>query len=97
MIADSVEANLGHLVQRLSPLSSLVSIRGSGAGRFLYIVCNGRSAEVSPAEEKWWVELWGSLEEDAQPEIDVMLDSIAEVEVFLLDYFFPEGAQFSSF
>lgn len=92
MIMDSTEANLRHLADRLSPFSSVVSIRGSGAGRFLYVVCHGRSAEVSLAAEGWWVEFWGSLDEDAQPEKQVTLGSIAEVERVLLDDFFPDGS-----
>lgn len=88
---DSIEANLRHLADRLSRFSSVVSIRGSGAGRFLYVVCQGRSAEISPAAEGWWVEFWGSVDEDAQPEKQVMLDSIAEVEVLLRGHFFADG------
>ena len=93
MIMDSSEADLRHLADRLSSFSSSVSIRGSGAGRFLYVVCNERSAEVSLAAKGWWVEFWGSFDEDAQPEKEITLDSIAEVEILLLDYFFPDGCR----
>lgn len=51
---------------------------------------------MSPVDEKWWVEFWGALEEEARPESEVMLDSIAAVEITLLGHFFPESAQLLS-
>jgi hypothetical protein len=90
---DTIETKLLDLADRLSSVPCIVSIRGDHAGRFLYIVCNERSAEVSLTAQGWWVEFWGSLDEDAQPERASALNSLVEVEAALLDYFFAENAK----
>lgn len=90
---DMIETKLLDLADRLSSVPCIVSMQGDHAGRFLYIVCNERSAEVSLTEQGWWVEFWGSLDEGAQPEMESTLDSLVEVEATLLNYFFAEDAK----
>jgi hypothetical protein len=74
------ELTLRELAARLILRVSEVAIRGDGSSRFLYIVGNGKSAEVSWHKERLWVEFWDSLNEDAQPVAEAMFDSPQEAE-----------------
>ena len=93
MTVVEIQASLGDLADRLKRVSSIASIRGDGVAQFLHVICNERAAEVSLAGEGWWVEFWGSLDGDAQPERESTLNSIAEVELALLDYFFADRSK----
>jgi hypothetical protein len=80
------DSRLVDLSSRLVSKISVVEIRGDGASRFLYVTGNGKSAEVSMHKGKFWVEFWGSLDEDAQPMMEAFYESIQSVEAALQDW-----------
>ena len=79
------EKTLRQLGSRLILILSEVAIRGNGDSLFLYVVGNGKSAEVSWNGDQLWVEFWNSLEEDAPPISDATFDQIEDVEAALVE------------
>lgn len=77
-------SNAERLLHELSigPLNHAfrLELRGEGASRFLYVVGDGVSAEVSWHKEAFWIEFWDSLEEDASPIGELMVPSVQDVE-----------------
>jgi len=88
---DDIESALCALADRLRPWLTLAELRGEGASKFLYLVGNGRSAEVSRHEDGFWLELWDSLEDSALPIAESILGSIEEVDCALSDHFALDG------
>jgi len=82
---EEIESRLHELADILERSPLRADMRGDGASRFLYVVGNGRSAEVSLHSDKFWVEFWNSLDENAQAVAEAMFDSVREVEEALLE------------
>jgi hypothetical protein len=74
----AIEALL-QMQSRLAGLAEHVSIRGSGAGSFLFARNRGRAVEISDDEGIWWIEQWDlSEDEDASPCAESRLERIGE-------------------
>lgn len=80
------EPRLCELADRLISGVSEIHMRGEGDARFLYVVGNGRSAEVSLMKDAFWVEFWDSLDEDAQPVAEAIFGSTQSVEDAVLEH-----------
>lgn len=83
---DDIQLILRNLANKLLCFFPEVYLRGEGASLFLYVVGNGRSAEVSWHDGGFWVEFWNSLNEDAQPVTEATFNSDQAVELALLEW-----------
>ena len=84
---DEKLAVLRRLAERLEPAFSEASVHDQGSASFLYFVGGKGAAEVSWTDsERFWVEIWDSMEEYADPVMDVTLDTVDEVERLLLEH-----------
>lgn len=71
---DSPDRQLRELASRLILVADSVSLRGSGAARFLFVVGNGCAAEVSVNGDRLWTEFWDSYD----PEVEGINDATYE-------------------
>lgn len=85
-MSDEIQLVLRALANRLLCFFPEVYLRGEGASLFLYVVGNGRSAEISWHEDGFWVEFWDSLHEDAQPVAEATFNSDQAVELALFEW-----------
>jgi len=63
-----MDQKLEDLRKQLAGVGAVVSLRGSGAARFVFAEMNGRAIEASLRNNDWWIEFWeADDDEDAAP------------------------------
>jgi hypothetical protein len=69
-----------------------IELLGSGKAEFLYIRSSERAAEVSIAEQGFFVELWDVVDEESNkaPVSSEIMPSIPEVLIRLTEWFSPD-------
>ncbi len=79
------EKALRELASRLIFVVDEVALRGAGGAKFLYVIGNRKSAEVSWDEnDRLWSEFWGRLDEDAEVESEETFLDIKSAEKGIL-------------
>lgn len=79
---------LESIASSLSASGIEASVRGTGAGSFVFVKSQGRAAEISIHEGLWWCEFWeASEDESAAPMREQFFTSASQMFAGVKDWF----------